>query len=93
MLTAYLAYNQYRVAEQRLELKDRHAARDWADNQYIKGISVFLGRYSVKYARWRWVKYIPGVQTDRCEIGKAQPVPYRAVKKATPRCKHYHNTY
>ena len=81
MLTSYLVYNRHRVAETKLEIGNCHEARNWADEQYSNGISVFLGRYSIKTCRWRWVKYIPGLQTNRSELGKAQPEPYRSVNK------------
>jgi hypothetical protein len=81
MLTCYLIYNKHRVAEKRIEKGFCHEARDWAEQQYNLGISVFMGRYSIKHARWRWVKFIPGLQVNRSELGKAQPEPYRNGNK------------
>ncbi len=82
MFSAYMIYNKHRVAVIELELGDRHEARTWANQQYKLGISVFLGRYSLKNARWRWIKkYIPGLKINCKKLGKAQPEPYRSVNK------------
>lgn len=83
MLTAYMFYNKYRVAEIKLDTGYKDEARQWATDLYCQGISVFLGRYSIKHARWRWVRWIPGVQINRNEVGKMQPKPYRSVNKLT----------
>ena len=79
MLNAYMIYNKYRVAEIKLEIGYRHEARTWANKQYKLGISVFIGRYSPKFCKWRWIKYIPGMKINSTQIGVAQPTPYRSV--------------
>ena len=81
MITAYMFYNKHRVAEIKLESGYRHEARHWADQLYEQGISVFVGRYSVKFACWRWIKYIPGVEINLRQLGCKQPEPYRSVNK------------
>jgi len=81
MLLAYMHYNKHRVAEIKLDIGYKDEAKQWATELYCHGISVFLGRYSIKHARWRWVKWIPGLQIKRCEVGKVQPEPYRTVNK------------
>ena len=81
MLNAYLSFNKYRVAEIKLDLGFRNGAKDWAMKLYNEGYSVFLGRYSVKTCKWRWTRWIPGVQINHNEAGTMQPEPYRSVNK------------
>jgi len=72
MHKAYLTYTD-EVATTRIDKYREGEARKWANRQFHDGKNVWIGKYSIRDANWRWFQYTPGQKTNFRKQGIAQP--------------------
>lgn len=68
MATAFMAENDYGTKDIKLDTYREGEARQWADKMLSEKHKVWVGRYSVRNAKWNWLPYdgtMPNIRIER----------------------------
>jgi hypothetical protein len=57
MLKAYLTYSIHNIPEIKIDTLYENEAKDWADNLLKCGKKVYVGKYDIDTAKWKWFRY------------------------------------
>ena len=76
MLKAYLAYIEKGIPTIRIDTHYEGEAKEWADKLCKLHITVFVGKYSIRTAKWRWFYYETNKRINFKDTQYKQPPEY-----------------